>query len=136
MKKEIKNVRALILVNGNKTPFIKRIKNQTNIYWVVPGGSIEKGESPEDALHREIKEELGMFIKNIKFFHYDEEFKQAFYLCEEDTSKSRVKIEEPEIQRSNPNNIYEIHELTSEEIKNINLRPKGIKEKYITKINS
>lgn len=32
-------------------------------YWEFPGGKIEKGESKEEALKREIKEELGCMIE-------------------------------------------------------------------------
>lgn len=34
--------------------------------WVIPGGRIEEGETEEEALKREIKEELGIEITNIK----------------------------------------------------------------------
>jgi nucleoside triphosphatase len=33
--------------------------------WVVPGGKIEHGETEEDALKREIREEMGIEITNI-----------------------------------------------------------------------
>ena len=33
--------------------------------WVIPGGRIEDGESEEEALHREIKEELNINITNL-----------------------------------------------------------------------
>ena len=40
--------------------------------YVVPGGHIELGESLEAALRREIKEETGLEIYDIRFLHLDE----------------------------------------------------------------
>jgi 8-oxo-dGTP diphosphatase len=38
-------------------------------YWEWPGGKVETGESPMQALHREIKEELDAEIRIDKFLH-------------------------------------------------------------------
>ena len=39
-------------------------------FWRVPGGRIERGESPEATLRREMKEELGISVKVGKFIGF------------------------------------------------------------------
>lgn len=36
-------------------------------YYDIPGGKIEEGEEPEQAVIREMKEETGIYIKNLKY---------------------------------------------------------------------
>jgi len=53
-------VAALILKNG-KILVCQRTKHQTMpLKWEFPGGKIEEGEQPRDALRRELDEELGI----------------------------------------------------------------------------
>lgn len=40
--------------------------------FVLPGGHIELGEKAEEALKREIKEEIGLDIENIEFIQYQD----------------------------------------------------------------
>ena len=53
-------VAALILKDGTIL-VCQRTKHQTMpLKWEFPGGKIEEGEQPRNALHRELEEELGI----------------------------------------------------------------------------
>lgn len=56
-----KIVRAIV-IKDNKIAVIKRIKKDRT-YYVFPGGGVEEGETFKEAIIREIKEELGVFVK-------------------------------------------------------------------------
>src|SRR3990167_11236908 len=47
---------------------VKRKVSPKKGYWDVPGGFIDFGENLEESLKREIKEELGIQIFNLKYF--------------------------------------------------------------------
>ncbi len=51
---------ALLVLNADKTAFLAVKKKDPKMQeWIMPGGKIEVGETPEEALVREIQEELG-----------------------------------------------------------------------------
>ena len=39
--------------------------------WGIPGGFINKNEQPEQAVHREIREETGLELKNVKLWRIE-----------------------------------------------------------------
>lgn len=61
-------VSLLLLVKNNKFLLVKRSfsENKYSGYWGLPGGSVEKNETPTDALIREVKEELGINLPNFR----------------------------------------------------------------------
>ena len=63
---------ALILNDKNETLLVKRgvsSKNEAGV-WSKPGGAVEFGERVEDAVKREIKEELGVDIELTKLLGF------------------------------------------------------------------
>ena len=43
-------------------------KNDINVgKWIAPGGHLEKGESPDDCVKREVLEETGLTLKSARF---------------------------------------------------------------------
>lgn len=57
----MKRVVAALIVKGGKLLVCQRTKHQTMpLKWEFPGGKIEEGEQPRDALRRELEEELGI----------------------------------------------------------------------------
>lgn len=62
-------VAAVIIQKGDLVFATQRGYGPWKDYWERPGGKVEAGESPIQALHREIKEELDAEIRIDKFLH-------------------------------------------------------------------
>ncbi|MFY9562324.1 MAG: (deoxy)nucleoside triphosphate pyrophosphohydrolase [Terriglobales bacterium] len=57
----MKRVAAALILNGDKILVCQRTRHQVMpLKWEFPGGKIEDGEQPRDALRRELEEELGI----------------------------------------------------------------------------
>jgi 8-oxo-dGTP diphosphatase len=60
----MKRVVAGLIVKDGKLLVCQRTRHQTMpLKWEFPGGKIEEGEQPRDALRRELDEELGILAK-------------------------------------------------------------------------
>jgi colanic acid biosynthesis protein WcaH len=64
----IVSVEALI-VRGDELLFLRRNNEPVKGEWWFPGGRIRKGESLEQALRREVKEETGLAILSYKLIN-------------------------------------------------------------------
>ena len=81
-------VSAAVVRRGNKIMICQRRPGAHNgLKWEFPGGKLEAGESPEDALARELREELAIDtrvgrILDAVFFRYpDRDVLVLFYDC-------------------------------------------------------
>lgn len=86
-----------LIFNGEGKLFLMR-SHKWRGKWVVPGGHIELGETMEQALRREIREETNLEIRDIEFicfqeFIHDERFWQRRhfiffdYACRTDSTE-------------------------------------------------
>jgi ADP-ribose pyrophosphatase YjhB (NUDIX family) len=53
-------IRVSALLRWNERVLLCRHEKPGKEYWLLPGGGVQSGESLVDALHRELREELGL----------------------------------------------------------------------------
>ncbi len=127
MKQRRQCVRGIIR-NGNRIMLLKRNRNGEKFY-VFPGGGIEKDETKEQALRREISEEVGAEITNIKFLtNFEWRQFETFYTCD------IVSVGKPtgnEWIDMKPNNTYEIVEKKISKLADLKLYPEGIVKTFL-----
>lgn len=84
MKKQLEIVAALIKNNG-KVLLAQRLEDDAyGMLWEFPGGKVENGETDEQALAREMREELGIEVKILG--------REACYEDESEVLKINVRL--------------------------------------------
>jgi ADP-ribose pyrophosphatase YjhB (NUDIX family) len=59
---------AAIVTDGRGRVLLLKHRFRPGSGWGLPGGFIEKGEQPDAALRRELREEIGLEIEQLKLF--------------------------------------------------------------------
>ena len=100
---QIQNIALSPIVYKNSLLLIKRKKPPYQGYWSLPGGKIEFGEYPQEAIIREIQEETGLIVKTATLRAIISEVlisensqKEHFFLWLYQTEVSSGKIQESE----------------------------------------
>ncbi len=110
------NTVGCYLVCKDKFLMLQRVehKSQPNL-WQLPGGKIDKNETPLQAIQREVHEETGLYFPQEKFMFLDTVY--ARYEGEYDFTYHMFKVvlsEKPEVILS-PNEHQKYNWVTSEE---------------------
>ena len=75
-----------IVNNNGQILMIKRATREGDLLWQFPAGKLESGETAEQAVSREVKEETGVEVKVIKSLgeriHPYTERQMSYFLCE------------------------------------------------------
>ncbi len=90
-----------IIVDGKKVLLVKRNHSPFIGYWVLPGGHVDYGERVEQALTREMKEELGVGVEIKKLFGVYSDPKRdpryhttsVVYVCTKNKGKIKIDYE-------------------------------------------
>ena len=91
-KKKIEVV-AAIICDGDKVFATQRGYGEWKDWWEFPGGKMEAGESPQEALQREIKEELateievGELITTVEYDYPKFHLTMHCFICKVKTGK-------------------------------------------------
>ncbi|MCR5322784.1 MAG: serine hydrolase [Lachnospiraceae bacterium] len=73
-------------------------------WWLLPGGGLEEGETPEDCVIREVEEETGYLVRPLRRFLFMSEFYEEyrysgyFFICEV-TGKGHMNLTDVEKRR-------------------------------------
>ena len=120
---------AAIIIKDNKILLMRRRKEGQE-YFVFPGGGINEGESVEQAITREIKEELSLDVKIDKaLFQIENRGQQELYFLIKEFSGT-PELSGPEKERMNENNQYYPTWIDLDKISDLdNLYPKEARQR-------
>jgi len=80
----------------------KSLDGSTSLTWAFPGGEIDEGETPEEALVREVRNETGLKVKVVKKIseriHPQFSVKITYFSCEVIPSAMRPIIDVHEVE--------------------------------------
>jgi len=121
--------RAIIIHEGKIISMYR--ERQGDVFYTFPGGGIEKGETIEDCVKREVFEEFGIVIKPLK----------KVYICENQISISHYFLAEwvsgefgtgegEEFQENNDNGKYVPMFINISDIPNLPLKPSEVAEVF------
>lgn len=137
-EKEEFHVRTCGIIKQEDKFLIMRV-NKTS-YYHIPGGHIEIGEDSEQAVIREIKEEIGCDVQEASLFSIQENFWirnakkchgiEFYYIIK---PKQQLQMQDYETIENDKGEekLLEFKWVTAEELKNIDLRPINIRDMLI-----
>lgn len=116
-------VRAIIIKDNKLLVFFRRkLKDNKYItYYAIPGGHVEDGETIEDTVIRELKEEMNLDIKLIDYLGKIEIYNQIEHYYYAKIIGGELKFGGEELERNSFDNYYEVRWIDIDEAINSNI---------------
>ncbi len=131
---ESKRQRAAVLIIDDGQILLFYRYNYGRVYYIIPGGGVEPGESLEQAGIREIKEELGLDISlGQKLWTYlNQGHPEHYFLAT--SFNGIVRLGGPELEMQSSQNLHRPEWIPLTEMAGIPLLPEFIKTKIINEL--
>lgn len=131
----VKDRAVAMIIDKKRILLIHRYKRGEH-YYVFPGGSVKEGEIIEEACIREVKEETGLDVVDLKkmFEHIDEGRRGHYFLVH--VTPGRPSLGGPELERQTSQNRHLPIWIPIERLAEINLLPEGARRLCIEMIQS
>lgn len=125
-----KRVRAGALVFREGALLLIHRKKQGKEYYVIPGGGVDDGESPEEACLRELQEETSLTgeIERVAFTIEQEKDVQHYFLVKNTAGEAVLSENSVEAQRSTEENVFTPVWVKTEELASHEIVPREAKE--------
>ena len=128
-----KTARAIIIKDNKLLVFFRRkiINGEVVTYYALPGGHVENGEMIEDTVVRELKEEMNLDIRVIRYLGkmVIDGIEENYFDCE--IVGGELKFGGEELERNCDSNYYEIRWLGVNEISMSDIRALSFIEKVL-----
>jgi 8-oxo-dGTP diphosphatase len=123
---------ALIIKDGSIL-MIHRFRDGED-YYVLPGGGVEEGEKPEEAVLREVKEETTLDVKLIKhlqtwrskYREWDNE--HQLFFCEYISGEPKLQSDSSEAKKTTEENTYKPVWVGIDKLDSLTIYPEHTKE--------
>lgn len=126
----MKDDRARALIQDKDKVLLIQRERAGDIYYVLPGGHIEEGESGESAVLREVREETSLDVEMVQKL-YDLVDKDGtthyIYLCKYISGVPRLAADSPELTKESGIDVYTPMWIEIKELKNIPMWPAEVK---------
>lgn len=129
--------RAIIELDNKLVVLFRRrkINGETIEYYSLPGGGLEEGETLEENVIREVKEELSVDIKVLGYVGSSEDDKSIQHYFHAEIINGTPKLGGEELERLSDENYYEVAYLDLDNLDDYNIREKdkirnAINKKY------
>lgn len=115
--------RASAIIAKEGAILLIRREREGRVYYVLPGGTVEAGETPEEACIREVREETSLVAESIISAGCHEEMGTVFHTFRIQAFRGTPTLGGPELERNCSSNRYSLEWVGAARLDRIDVFP-------------